>query len=149
MGLGLTVLQAQNVISTSGGMALGNGGTATYSVGQVVYTTNTGANGSVAQGVQQPYEISVMTGIKEAKDISLEFVVYPNPTTDFVKLKIMNYKVNNLRYQLYDINGCLLQDNKVDDIETRITMENLKPSTYFLKMMQGNWDIKTFKIIKN
>jgi hypothetical protein len=45
---------------------------------------NAGTNGTAAQGVQQPYEISVVTAIEKALDILLEMVVYPNPATDFV-----------------------------------------------------------------
>ena len=59
-----------------------------YAIRQVVYTINTGTNGSAAQGVQQPYEISVVTAIEEVMDISIEMVVFPNPATDFVKLRI-------------------------------------------------------------
>jgi hypothetical protein len=149
LGLGLTGLQAQEAIPASGGNASGGGGSASYSVGQVVYTTNTGTNGSLAQGVQQPYEISVVTAIEEAKDISLEIVLYPNPATDFIKLKIVNYEVQNLRYQLYDINGSLLQDNKIVGNETSIVMSNYVSATYFLKVTDNNKVIKTFKIIKN
>ena len=147
--IGVFGLQAQQVVTTSGGNASGSGGSVSYPIGQIVYTTNTGTNGSAAQGVQQPYEISVVTGIEEAKDISLEIVVYPNPATDFVKLKIKNYEVKNLRYQLYDINGSLLKDNKVEGNETNIVMSNFLPATYFLKVTDNNKVIKTFKIIKN
>ena len=71
LGLGLTGLQAQTSVNATGGDASGSGGSVSYSVGQVVYTTNTGTSGSVAQGVQQPYEISVVTAIEEAKGINL------------------------------------------------------------------------------
>jgi hypothetical protein len=142
-------LQAQQVVTTSGGNASGSGGSASYSVGQVVYTTNGNSNGSVAQGVQQPYEIFIVTGIEEAKGISLEIMVYPNPATDFIKLKIENYDVQNLRYQLYDINARLLQDNKIVGNETDIVMSNYVSATYFLKVTDNNKGVKTFKIIKN
>jgi hypothetical protein len=144
-----TTVQAQNSIPASGGNASGSGGTVNYSVGQSVYTKYTGTNGSFAQGVQQPYEISFVTGIVEAKDISLEIEIYPNPATDFVKLKIGNYEVKNLRYQLYDINGSLIKDNKVEGNETSISMQNLLPSVYFFKVTDNNKVIKIFKIIKN
>jgi len=146
---GLTVVQAQTSIPASGGNASGGGGTVSYTVGQIVYTKNNGSNGSSIQGVQQPYEISVVTGIEAAKDISLEIMVYPNPATDFVKLKIKNYEVLNLRYQLYDINARLLQDSKVEGNETNIVMSNYVSTTYFLKVTDNNKVIKTFKIIKN
>jgi hypothetical protein len=143
-----SVIQAQNAIPATGGNASGDGGTASYSVGQVVYSTYTGTNGSVAEGVQQPYEISVVTSIEEAKDISLEIIIYPNPATEFIKLKIGNYEVENLRYQLYDIRGSLLQDNKIVDNETNIVMSNYESATYFLKVTDNTKLIKTFKIIK-
>jgi hypothetical protein len=143
-----TAIRAQNAIPASGGNASGTGGSVSYSVGQVVYTTNTGTNGSAAQGIQQPFEISVITGIEEASGISLEIVVYPNPATDFIRLKIENYEVENLSYQIYDINGSLLLSNKVDGNETSIVMSNLVSATYFLKLTYKNKVIKTFKIIK-
>ena len=59
---GLT--QAQESVNSTGGNATGSGGTVSYTIGQVGYTTNTGSNGSVAQGVQQAYEI-LTVGINE------------------------------------------------------------------------------------
>jgi hypothetical protein len=58
--------QAQESANVSGGDATGSGGTVAYSVGQVVYTTNTGSTGSVAQGVQHAFEIFTV-GIKETE----------------------------------------------------------------------------------
>jgi hypothetical protein len=149
LGLGLTGLQAQEAIPATGGNISGSGGSASYSVGQVVYTTNTGTNGSVVQGVQQPYEISNVTGIEEAKGITLQCSVYPNPTTDFMTLKAENFSLSTLTFQLYDLNGKLLENKKIESNETSIDMSNLNPATYFLKVVQSNKEVKTFKIIKN
>ncbi len=147
--IGLTGIQAQNTIPATGGNAIGAGGTASYTIGQVVYTTNTGTSGSVAQGVQQPFEISVVSGIEEALGISLEIMVYPNPTTEFITLKIENHEVLNLRYQLYNTRGSLIKDNMVEGSETSIEMTSLLPATYFLKVTDNKKIVKTFKIIKN
>ena len=47
---------AQESVNAAGGDAMGTGGTAAYTVGQVVYTT-IGDNGTtVAQGVQQAFQ---------------------------------------------------------------------------------------------
>ena len=119
------------------------------SVGQVVYKTDTGTNGSVAQGVQQPFEISVITGIKQANGINLNCTAYPNPTSDYLVLKVENYDKINLSYQLFDMNGKLLENTKMTDNEIGIEMTNLVPATYFVKVTEGNKEIKTFKIIKN
>ena len=149
LGLGLTGLQTQEAIPASGGNVSGSGGSASYSVGQVVYTTNPGTNGSVAQGVQQPYEISVVTGIEEAKGINLMISAYPNPTTDFLILKIEGNVQTQFIASLYDMNGKLLDNKKVTANETSIVMSNLVPATYFVKVTVGNKEVKTFKIIKN
>ena len=148
IGIGLTGLQAQEAIPASGDKATGTGGTASYSVGQVVYTTNTGTNGSVAQGVQQSYEISVVNGIEDAKDINLECMAYPNPTSDFLTLNIKNYDNKDLTYQLFDMSGELLENKKLTSNETTITMENRVAGIYFIKVTDNQQEIKTFKIIK-
>jgi hypothetical protein len=149
LGLGLTGLHAQESVNATGGDASGSGGSASYSVGQVVYTTNTGTNGSVAQGVQQPYEISVVSGLEEATSISLSVSAYPNPTTDYLTLKADAAKIPSMNFQLYDMQGKLLQSEKLTEIETQINMSNYVPSTYFVKVIQGDKKIKSFKIIKN
>ncbi|MDD2550307.1 MAG: T9SS type A sorting domain-containing protein [Bacteroidales bacterium] len=148
LGLGLTGLQAQESINATGGNASGSGGSASYSVGQLVYTTNTGTNGSVAQGVQQPFEISAVTGIEEAKGINLTVSAYPNPTTDYLTLEVRDFNLSALTFQLYDLQGKLLQSEKITGNQTSIAMGNLGPAMYFVKVMEGNKEIKTFKIIK-
>ncbi len=147
-GFALTGLHAQESFNATGGNSLGSGGSVSYSVGQVVYTTDTGTNGSVAQGVQQPYEISVVTAIEEAKGISLMIAAYPNPATDYLHLKIESEKLEDLSFQLYDISGRLLQNEIITDIQTSIFMGDLLPAIYFVKVVQGNKELKTFKIIK-
>ncbi|MEA3479939.1 MAG: T9SS type A sorting domain-containing protein [Bacteroidota bacterium] len=148
LGLGLTSVQAQEAILATGGKASGDGGSVSYSVGQVVYSTNTGANGSVAQGVQQPYEISVVAGIEQATGIMLELSAYPNPASDFITVKAENYDTDNISYQLFDINGKLLENKKAEGDETQIEMNIYLPAIYFLKAIENNEEIKTFKIVK-
>lgn len=144
-----SVIKAQETTDASGGNASGSGGSASYSIGQTVYNTYTGTNGSVAQGVQQPYEISIVTEVKEANDITLSFIVYPNPTTNFLKLKVENYTSENLMYQLYQLDGKILETKKIESLEMSIAMEHLASGIYFLKITELDKDIKTFKIIKN
>ena len=142
-------LQSQENITVSGDDATGSGGTAAYSVGQIVFTTQTGADGSVAQGVQQPYEISIVNGIEQADGINLELKVYPNPTNDFLNLIVQDYNNEWLSYQLYDINGQIIKRGKVIGIETTITMEFQVPGNYLLIVFDDQNEVKTFKIIKN
>lgn len=142
-------LQGQSTIPATGGNATGSGGTATYTVGQMTYKTFSEPTGSVAQGVQQPYEISVVTAIENTEGITLEYKVYPNPTSGQIILTIKPFDGVNFRYRIYDLNGILLQDMKIESDETEISLGNLSSSVYFLNVLINNMEVKTFRIIKN
>jgi hypothetical protein len=148
LSLGLTA-QAQQASTATGGDASGSGGTVAYSVGQIVYTTNTATTGSVAQGVQQPYEISIVLGI-DNHYINLGLSAYPNPTTNYLTLNLGNAELSTLNFELYDINGRLIESRKIISSTETIAMENLPTATYILKVTNNNKkEVKTFKIIKN
>jgi hypothetical protein len=149
LGLGPISLKAQLSVNATGGNASGSGGSVNYSVGQVANQTHTGSNGSVAEGVQQPYEISVVTVIEEAKGLSLSVMAYPNPTNENVILRIDKFELSKLSFQLYDMNEKLLQSEIITSNQTIIVMSNLVSATYFVKVIQGDKEVKTFKVIKN
>ena len=138
---------AQNAIVASGGNATGTGGSSSYSVGQVVYTNQVGSNGSTNQGVQQPIEIFTL-GSDDFPEITLAMSVYPNPTTAFVNLSIAKYNSENITYQLFDLNGRVIQSNKILEKETQISLENVANAIYLLTVSDNNKSLKTFKIIK-
>lgn len=146
---GFISLQAQDVVPAGGGEASGSGGSASYTAGQVVYTTNVGTNGnSVAQGVQQSFEILVLAGIPEAEGIKLKIQAYPNPVTNRLTLKVENYQSNNLHYRFFNSAGKLIKTKNITETETRISMQGLGSAVYFLKVTDNEKEIKTFKIIK-
>ena len=150
--LGLNGLQAQEVIPATGGNASGSGGSVSYSIGQVVYNTYTGASGTASQGVQQPFEILVVTGIEQANGITLQCSAFPNPTTDFLFLKIDSstpLNIQSMSYQLCDIQGKLLESKNLKGPDATISMEKLTPAVYFLSVTAEKKVVKTFKIIKN
>ena len=105
--------------------------------------------GSEWQGVQQAYEISVATEINNTKSISLQYSAFPNPTSSFIKLRTEEINTDKLSYQLYDINGKLIEDKILNNLETIIDMGQLEPATYFLKVIRNLSVMKSFKIIKN
>jgi hypothetical protein len=151
ISLTLVGLQAQESTITSGGEASGDGGTVSYTLGQVAFSTHTGTTGSVTEGVQQPYEISVVIGVDNI-GIDLKISAYPNPVTDHLILTIADDTyVGNIRWiaSLYDLKGSILKKQIIVSDETTIDMADLQPATYFLKVISENEEVKTFKIIKN
>ena len=135
------------VLSATGGDATGTGGSVAYSVGQIVYTTHTGTTGSVAQGVEQAYEI-YSVGIKETT-LNISLSVFPNPTSDFLTLKVEDYNNEALNYTLLDEQGRLVLNEQITTQDTQVAMSTLARGAYFINVLQANKKIQTFKIIKN
>lgn len=139
---------AQQGSVAGGGNATGGGGSASYSVGQTVWNMYTASSGSVLQGVQQPYEISIVSG-NEEYEVDLTYVVFPNPTGGNVTLDVGDTDLNGLKYQLYSVSGVTLQEKNIETTESVIYLEPYPSSTYFLRIVKGQLVIKVFKIIKN
>lgn len=143
------ILVGQSAVTTTGKDAAGSGGTISYTVGQTDYSVYTGTSGTLNAGVQQPFEISVMTGIKEASGISLELSAYPNPVNSILILSIKNYDSEKLFYRLLDISGRTLEMKKVNGPITEIPMDRFINGYYFLIITDSFREIKSFRIIKN
>ena len=138
---------SQEIISSFGGDSSGSGGSSSYTIGQVFFNTIESDNGSLVQGVQQPFEFQTLS-TPALLTVQLTAVTYPNPTTDFVLLKILDTALENLQYTLFDLNGKTIVSKKINSFSTRITMKNFAIGLYLLKLTKNNQPLKTFKIIK-
>ena len=102
----------------------------------------------MAAGVQQPFEISVLSNDEIVNNI-FELKAYPNPTSDILILAINSLQIEDLNYSLLDINGkLLLNAEKITASQTTIPFTKLPSGTYLLQVTAGSKNVKTFKIIK-
>jgi hypothetical protein len=147
-GIALSGLKAQEAVLASGGEASGSAGTVHYSVGLVFYTTSKGTTGTVAEGVQQPYEISIVSASESVNEGIQSIQVYPNPVTDHLNLVVNYREASKLSYQLYDMKGNLLENSLLTRDETLLDMSKYAPATYFVRVIKCREEIITFKIIK-
>ena len=150
--LGVMTAYAQSAIVSVGGDAQGNGGSVSYTVGQVAVQTVANSNGSVsvAEGVQQPYEIMTV-GVDDYPQIVLDAVVYPNPTDNLAQLRLNGFEIPaaGLRAILYDGNGKQLQSVIVSDDLTAFQIGQYATGTYFLELRDGKRVLKTFKVVRS
>lgn len=133
---------------TSGGEAAGNDGAVSYSVGQVLNAVDSSLDGSIIQGVQQPYEIYT-SSVDESLPVKIQLSIYPNPTRDMLHLRVEDTEHFTLTYQLRDIKGRLLNTKAIKGSLTQIDLAHLDASTYFLKVLGQDQEYKTFKIVKH
>lgn len=141
-------LNAQEAIVSTGGVATGSGGSSSYSLGQVFYTSQTGTYGSVVQGVQQMYEITTTVGVELAA-IDLKLMAYPNPTSNYLTLNAEAYHSKKLTYHLINAEGKVLDSKNIETFQTSLDMQKLPSGTYHLQILDDGALIKNFRIIKN
>jgi len=137
----------QKDVVGAGGQATGSGGSVSYSIGQIDYITSAGSGGTITQGVQQPYEIFVVSGIKE-QTINLLINAFPNPVIEFVTLDLSETG-NETKYILYNVEGKKIKENDISEKTTSIQMSELSSGIYFLEVQRNNQKIKQYKIVKN
>lgn len=138
---------AQNNTVSSGAVATGSSGTASYSVGQVFYISSINDNGKVIQGLQQPYDVAVITGVNDLQ-INLKVTAYPNPAPDYLTLSIDNTELSQFNYQLLDMQGKILRQEKFGNRNINIKVSDFPNGIYILKVFSKQKQLKTFKIIK-
>jgi len=142
------ILSAQEAIVPAGGDISGTGGTVSFSIGQVVYTSISGSQGFVLQGVQQPYEISeILDTFSNKYDLVLS--ISPNPTSTFIVLKTTNPLSRNLSYELYNLQAKIIQNASIISDYTTILMSALPSAIYILKVSDEQQNSRIFRIIKN
>lgn len=146
------IVAAQSAVVSVGGDAQGNGGSVSYTVGQVAVQTVANSNGSVsvAEGVQQPYEIMTV-GVDDYPQIVLDAVVYPNPTDNVAQLRLNGFEIPaaGLRAILYDGSGKRLQTIPVTGDLTPFQIGQYATGTYYLEVRDEKRILKTFKVVRS
>jgi hypothetical protein len=67
--------------------------------------------------------------------------VYPNPSADIILIKgAIQYP---MQYSLFGIDGKLILDGQIDEINPQINLSGLRPNVYYLQL--GNRSLKVFK----
>lgn len=142
-----TWVLAQQSPVAAGGEAAGSGGSVSFSVGQVVYKHYQGGDAFVNEGVQQVYDISPITSLKEDDNL-FQLVAYPNPTTDVLWLEVLgDADFRDAHYQLVSVSGQHLGSGMITTTRTEINMANVAAGSYVLRISGAN--NQSFKIIKN
>lgn len=141
---------AQQAVPVSGGSLIGSGGNVVFTVGQMNYGSITDKNNtSVVKGIQQPVETDQKTNVDPSFNMAIKCSVSPNPTSDFLFLKIDDTKFKDYSYELIDVNGKLIFINSIFDNVTQIDLRELISANYLIKITHQNKLITTFKIFKN
>ncbi len=146
---GLHAQQLHEALPATGGTASGSGGIVSFTAGEVGFTTiSEASSGTVAQGIQQAYEIYVVSGIEQDTKAGLAITVYPNPAEDQIILKVSGDIKTDYQVSLYNLKGELLRNNIMENNQSKISINKLPSAAYFLKVTEEGREIKTITFIK-
>jgi len=144
----ILTIHAQQSITTVGGNYAGSSGSVSYTLGQIDYISTKNNSGETNAGVQQPYEIQVISSLQFDVNSDLHFSLYPNPTDEYVIIKIKNYDLKKLNFSLYNAEGKMLRNQEIKDNETIVPLDGLRSGTYLLEITNAHKVIRSFKVIK-
>ena len=139
-------LSAQSAIVPMGGDIEGGSATVSYTIGQIAVQSYGEGTTRIFEGVQQPYEIQTI-GVDNYPGITLNAMVYPNPTTSNLQLAISNEDFEG-EVKVFDMNGKYLFSKKIEENTTEIPMSELATGTYFVNVLNGTQVLKTLKVVK-
>ena len=98
---------------------------------------------------EKTYTVTVIKGnvLDAPSAVSLSLEAYPNPTTNYIKIKANHAKSNSLFIKVISLEGKVLQEKQVNKLTDTLDLSDLKSGIYFLSVSSGYEQTLT-KIIK-
>jgi hypothetical protein len=150
-GLGISGLSAQENVNSCGGTFVTETGSVSNSIGQLVIQTQVGSNGSVSEGVQQPFEISQIVGINDITAGKISVNIFPNPVTVSLSITVDASELlgEGLSYTIHSVEGKIIEQRDIIAKLTSIDMQKLSLGVYFLTIQSTDKQTLNYKLIKN
>ena len=136
---------AQTAVLSAGGDASGSSGSVSYSIGQTFYVHTDGANGTIHEGVQQPYECFTVAVHETHHDLNL--ILYPNPTLHTLTLQT-GQVIPGLTAIIYNQNGQLLFESMIWSLSMPIDVSGWAAGSYFLRVTDKSNNSSHYTIVK-
>ena len=132
-----------SVVASSGSEGTSESYHMAWTLGETVVGTLSAEDLMLSQGFHQGELI--VTSI-EVNMPGQQLLAYPDPARDIVYLQADNPE--GMRYMIFDMNGRLIRNEPLTGKITEVMVSDLQPSTYFIKLTEGQREVQTFKIVK-
>jgi hypothetical protein len=113
----------------------------------LVYHSNNNDSFSVAEGLQQPFEI-IPLAVEEIEAVNSNLKIYPNPTFSGFYISLPITETGNPTYQLSDTSGKIIRQGNIGTLETFVATDNLTSGVYVLKISKASNSYRSYKIMK-
>jgi len=134
---------SQSAFTGVGGEAIGTGGSASYSLGQVFDGFSSNGTVSIQEGVQQAYILNTDGLLEMSPQL---FSIFPIPTSDHIKIEL---KSSDFEFEYYVISteGSLVDKGIINTQNSTINLADLKTGEYHVVCKSDKQFFKS-KIIK-
>jgi len=137
---------AQEAVVSSGNYHENANGSISWGLGETVIQTLVNENAIITQGFQQTR--LTITSVNEMPDLTFAISAYPNPTHNFVNLKVERENIEGIKYDVYDLNGRTVLKGLMQSNPAQINFSDLRPGVYIIRLSENNKELKTFKVVK-
>jgi hypothetical protein len=134
---------SQNAILGAGGEAIGTGGSASYSLGQVFDGFSSNGTISIQEGVQQTYILST-DGLIELSSETI--LLYPSPSIDHVNIEFKDENFN-FNFVIISMEGYLMRKGFFNSPNSTIDLKDIPSGEYFIVLTSDTSYFKS-KLIK-
>lgn len=138
---------SQSGLVSSGGNGNGAGGKISFSVSQVLDHSSKSATKSISEGVQQPFEIQVSTGVKLG-NLPFEVSVFPNPSSSEIQILRSSDQYQSAQASFYDMAGHMLLQQEMTESTTKINLQAFPAGIYTLRISLKYYGEQTFQVVK-
>ncbi|MEO7175441.1 MAG: T9SS type A sorting domain-containing protein [Saprospiraceae bacterium] len=142
-----TAAFGQSGLVSSGGNGTGAGGKISFSIGQVLDQSSNSATKSISEGVQQPFEIQISTGVKLG-NLPFEVSVFPNPSSSEIQILRSSDQYQSAQASFYDLSGHLLLQQEMTESTTKINLQPFPAGIYTLRISLKYYGEQTFQVVK-
>ena len=151
MIFGSTTLYCQttkpDVVTTAGGYDANATNKLSWTIGEPITETISNTGNQLTQGIQQGFWD--ITTVVDNTENRIKITLYPNPATDYVNLEMPFQENQVFTFQLYDLYGKCLQNQKIIAPITKINLNSYPVTVYILNIVSSDKKLlKSFKLLK-
>ncbi|NND77069.1 MAG: T9SS type A sorting domain-containing protein [Flavobacteriales bacterium] len=128
------------------GVEILDDGIVTYSTDQVTYKLESSDRSTFSESVKPSVNIFPV-GMGEGP-VNMMLEVYPEPNSQFLLLTTSDELREDMYFEIYDEKGTLINKEELMGIQTEIDINDLWPSSYFIRVKNGAMGEKIFKVVK-
>ncbi|HCI55110.1 MAG TPA: T9SS type A sorting domain-containing protein [Bacteroidales bacterium] len=142
--------EKQDVIASAGGYdkSSDNSISISWTLGETIIQSYKSNDGQliIDYGFQQKL---IITAIEENLEVPIRVTIYPNPTSESVKIKFESAVDRLIDIQIIDGQGRLIKTDRIEEsiIEKTLNLQDLPSGTYYLRLLKGNV-ANVYKIVK-